>query len=89
MLGQDNDIYCLCPEGFTGLVCNETEKGTCFRGPPPLSLPKRVAVVPVEPPSCLGKPVLPVLGQIHLLRDSLGSRVTGVGKKRDWFGCIG
>lgn len=29
LMGQDNDIYCLCPEGFTGLVCNETEKGTC------------------------------------------------------------
>lgn len=29
-MGQDNTpFYCLCPEGFTGLICNETEKGTC------------------------------------------------------------
>lgn len=29
MLGQDNvPFYCICPDGFTGLICNETEKGT-------------------------------------------------------------
>nr|XP_048290829.1 lactadherin isoform X1 [Myodes glareolus] len=33
LLGRDNDIYCLCPEGFTGLVCNETEKGPCSPNP--------------------------------------------------------
>ncbi|EDM08572.1 milk fat globule-EGF factor 8 protein, isoform CRA_a [Rattus norvegicus] len=33
LMGQDNDIYCLCPEGFTGLVCNETEKGPCSPNP--------------------------------------------------------
>ncbi|XP_052016304.1 lactadherin isoform X2 [Apodemus sylvaticus] len=33
LTGQDNDIYCLCPEGFTGLVCNETEKGPCSPNP--------------------------------------------------------
>lgn len=33
LMGQDNEIYCLCPEGFTGLVCNETEKGTCSQEP--------------------------------------------------------
>ncbi|CAH7339000.1 lactadherin isoform X1 [Phodopus roborovskii] len=33
LLGQDDDFYCLCPEGFTGLVCNETEKGPCFPNP--------------------------------------------------------
>lgn len=32
-MGQDSGIYCLCPEGFTGLVCNETEKGTCSQWP--------------------------------------------------------
>ncbi|XP_038517245.1 lactadherin isoform X2 [Canis lupus baileyi] len=27
LLGQDNTpFYCLCPQGFTGLICNETEK---------------------------------------------------------------
>ncbi|KAF6273279.1 milk fat globule EGF and factor V/VIII domain containing [Rhinolophus ferrumequinum] len=27
LLDQDNLLfYCLCPEGFTGLICNETEK---------------------------------------------------------------
>lgn len=33
LTGQDNDIYCLCPEGFTGLVCNETERGPCSPNP--------------------------------------------------------
>uniref|UniRef100_A0A8C6HHF8 Lactadherin n=1 Tax=Mus spicilegus TaxID=10103 RepID=A0A8C6HHF8_MUSSI len=33
LMGQDNDIYCLCPEGFTGLVCNETERGPCSPNP--------------------------------------------------------
>uniref|UniRef100_A0A452TJX6 Milk fat globule EGF and factor V/VIII domain containing n=1 Tax=Ursus maritimus TaxID=29073 RepID=A0A452TJX6_URSMA len=34
LLGQDNTpFYCLCPEGFTGLICNETEKGPCFPNP--------------------------------------------------------
>lgn len=33
LMGQDNEIYCLCPEGFTGLVCNETEKGPCSPNP--------------------------------------------------------
>ncbi|XP_052568205.1 lactadherin isoform X1 [Peromyscus californicus insignis] len=33
LMGQDNDIYCLCPEGFTGSVCNETETGPCFPNP--------------------------------------------------------
>ncbi|KAM7048440.1 lactadherin isoform 2-T2 [Molossus nigricans] len=32
--GQDDiPFYCLCPEGFTGLICNETEKGPCFPNP--------------------------------------------------------
>uniref|UniRef100_A0A8C2P815 Uncharacterized protein n=1 Tax=Capra hircus TaxID=9925 RepID=A0A8C2P815_CAPHI len=26
-------FYCLCPEGFTGLLCNETEYGPCFPNP--------------------------------------------------------
>lgn len=31
MLNEDRTppFYCLCPEGFTGLLCNETEHGTC------------------------------------------------------------
>ncbi|XP_059109118.1 lactadherin isoform X2 [Peromyscus eremicus] len=33
LMGQDNDIYCLCPEGFTGSVCNETESGPCSPNP--------------------------------------------------------
>ncbi|XP_021022622.1 lactadherin isoform X2 [Mus caroli] len=33
LTSHDNDIYCLCPEGFTGLVCNETEKGPCSPNP--------------------------------------------------------
>ncbi|KAF6273278.1 milk fat globule EGF and factor V/VIII domain containing [Rhinolophus ferrumequinum] len=34
LLDQDNLLfYCLCPEGFTGLICNETEKGPCFPNP--------------------------------------------------------
>ncbi|XP_028610716.1 lactadherin isoform X2 [Grammomys surdaster] len=33
LMGQGNDIYCLCPDGFTGLVCNETEKGPCSPNP--------------------------------------------------------
>ncbi|XP_008851060.1 lactadherin isoform X1 [Nannospalax galili] len=33
LMGQDSDSYCLCPEGFTGLVCNETERGPCFPNP--------------------------------------------------------
>lgn len=32
--GQDElPFYCLCPEGFTGPLCNETEKGPCFPNP--------------------------------------------------------
>ncbi|XP_036041296.1 lactadherin isoform X2 [Onychomys torridus] len=33
LMGQDNDIYCLCPEGFEGSVCNETETGPCSPNP--------------------------------------------------------
>ncbi|EGW12021.1 Lactadherin, partial [Cricetulus griseus] len=33
LISQDNDVYCLCPEGFTGLVCSETEKGPCSPNP--------------------------------------------------------
>ncbi|XP_021120465.1 lactadherin isoform X1 [Heterocephalus glaber] len=34
LLGQDSvSSYCLCPEGFTGLLCNETEKGPCSPNP--------------------------------------------------------
>ncbi|KAM5292288.1 lactadherin [Ctenodactylus gundi] len=34
LLGQDSDsFYCLCPEGFTGLLCNETERGPCSSSP--------------------------------------------------------
>ncbi|KAL1774430.1 lactadherin isoform X2 [Sigmodon hispidus] len=33
LISQDNDIYCLCPEGFTGQVCNETENGPCSPNP--------------------------------------------------------
>nr|XP_045001328.1 lactadherin isoform X2 [Jaculus jaculus] len=33
LVGQESDFHCLCPEGFTGLVCNETEKGPCFPNP--------------------------------------------------------
>uniref|UniRef100_A0A8P0T122 Hyaluronan and proteoglycan link protein 3 n=1 Tax=Canis lupus familiaris TaxID=9615 RepID=A0A8P0T122_CANLF len=34
LLGQDNTpFYCLCPQGFTGLICNETEKGPCIPNP--------------------------------------------------------
>lgn len=31
MLNEDRKppFYCLCPKGFTGLLCNETEHGTC------------------------------------------------------------
>lgn len=32
--GQDQlPFHCLCPEGFGGPVCNETEKGPCFPNP--------------------------------------------------------
>ncbi|XP_020021063.1 lactadherin isoform X2 [Castor canadensis] len=30
---QDGDFHCLCPQGFTGSVCNETEKGPCSPNP--------------------------------------------------------
>ncbi|XP_007516921.1 lactadherin-like isoform X1 [Erinaceus europaeus] len=34
LLSQDNDsFYCLCPEGFAGLLCNETEEGPCVPNP--------------------------------------------------------
>ncbi|XP_051004713.1 lactadherin isoform X2 [Acomys russatus] len=33
LMGQDNDVYCLCLEGFTGLYCNDTEKGPCSPNP--------------------------------------------------------
>ncbi|XP_055479565.1 lactadherin isoform X1 [Psammomys obesus] len=33
LLDQDNNVYCLCLEGFTGPVCNETEKGPCSPNP--------------------------------------------------------
>ncbi|XP_024905523.1 lactadherin isoform X2 [Pteropus alecto] len=34
LLGQDGIPFsCLCPEGFTGIICNETEKGPCFPNP--------------------------------------------------------
>lgn len=33
MSQDDLPFYCLCPEGFTGLICNETEKGPCFPNP--------------------------------------------------------
>ncbi|XP_043934129.1 lactadherin isoform X1 [Protopterus annectens] len=26
-------FFCLCPEGFTGIACNETEKGPCYPNP--------------------------------------------------------
>ncbi|XP_028921673.1 lactadherin isoform X2 [Ornithorhynchus anatinus] len=26
-------FFCICPEGFTGTVCNETERGPCFPNP--------------------------------------------------------
>ncbi|XP_070256401.1 lactadherin isoform X2 [Myotis yumanensis] len=33
-LSQDElPFYCLCPEGFAGPICNETEKGPCFPNP--------------------------------------------------------
>ncbi|XP_004623343.1 lactadherin [Octodon degus] len=33
LLDQESVSYCLCPEGFTGLLCNETEKGPCSPNP--------------------------------------------------------
>nr|XP_008249942.2 lactadherin isoform X1 [Oryctolagus cuniculus] len=34
LMGQDAaPFFCLCPEGFTGLVCNETEEGPCSPNP--------------------------------------------------------
>uniref|UniRef100_Q95114-2 Isoform Short of Lactadherin n=1 Tax=Bos taurus TaxID=9913 RepID=Q95114-2 len=35
LLNEDRTppFYCLCPEGFTGLLCNETEHGPCFPNP--------------------------------------------------------
>lgn len=33
LMGQDNDIFCICPEGFTGSVCEEKETGTCSQWP--------------------------------------------------------
>nr|CAI9696571.1 unnamed protein product [Rangifer tarandus platyrhynchus] len=35
LLNEDRKppFYCLCPEGFTGLLCNETEHGPCFPNP--------------------------------------------------------
>ncbi|KAM4676520.1 lactadherin isoform 2-T2 [Discoglossus pictus] len=30
---NNSPVYCLCPDGFTGINCNETEKGPCFPNP--------------------------------------------------------
>ncbi|XP_053573639.1 lactadherin isoform X2 [Bombina bombina] len=29
----NSPVYCLCPDGFTGTNCNETEKGPCYPNP--------------------------------------------------------
>ncbi|XP_014444943.1 lactadherin isoform X2 [Tupaia chinensis] len=34
LVRQDSvPFYCLCPDGFTGLICNETDKGLCSSNP--------------------------------------------------------
>ncbi|XP_037365901.1 lactadherin [Talpa occidentalis] len=34
LLSQDRaPFYCICPKGFAGLICNETEKGPCSVNP--------------------------------------------------------
>ncbi|XP_016007106.1 lactadherin isoform X2 [Rousettus aegyptiacus] len=34
VLGEDGIPFsCLCPEGFWGIICNETERGPCFPNP--------------------------------------------------------
>nr|XP_033775985.1 lactadherin isoform X2 [Geotrypetes seraphini] len=30
---KDSTFYCICPDGFTGIICNETEKGPCHPNP--------------------------------------------------------
>ncbi|XP_061451271.1 lactadherin isoform X2 [Rhineura floridana] len=29
----ESPFFCICPEGFTGIDCNETEKGPCYPNP--------------------------------------------------------